>query len=189
MPAPRARFSLSSSLPSDAGWGSVFSPTSLTIGPGASANATLTKTPPITALGSYSVDATGTSGTNSGTTGTTASLTVTTPPPQPPAAPTNLTVSAQYSGTGKTKTFKQVNLAWTDNSNNENYFDIERCKVSGKGGSTTCTVDLSVSVAANTTTYPDLTPVKGSTYKYRVRARNTTTGSSAWTTQVQVQIQ
>ena len=52
-------FSLSSSLPSDAGWGSVFSPTSLTIGPGASANATLTKTPPITALGSYSGDATG----------------------------------------------------------------------------------------------------------------------------------
>ncbi|HWQ31255.1 MAG TPA: hypothetical protein VNQ79_00105, partial [Blastocatellia bacterium] len=44
-------------------------------------------------------------------------------PPPAPAAPTSLTATAASSS--------QINLAWTDNANNEDGFKIERCQGSG----------------------------------------------------------
>ncbi|MCW5979980.1 MAG: hypothetical protein KIT09_18000 [Bryobacteraceae bacterium] len=83
-----ASFDLSSSVPN--GWpAGSFSPASLTIDPGASLSATLTKTPPAgTGVGTYSVNAIATSGA-SGMKGTgTAGCTVVLPPaPGTPSAP------------------------------------------------------------------------------------------------------
>jgi hypothetical protein len=55
----------------------------------------------------------------------------TTPTPTPtatpiPAAPTNLTATAASSS--------QINLSWTDNSNNETGFKVERSKAYNAGG-------------------------------------------------------
>ena len=85
-----------------------------------------------------------------------------------PAAPTNLTASAVK---GKAV---GVNLSWTDNSNNETNFDIERCAGTG------CTTFAPLaSVGANVTTYRDNGPfVKRTQYSYRVKARNGTTSSA-----------
>jgi len=182
-------FTLSSALPSDAGWGSSFSPGTLTIAPGATSTATLTKTPPVSAVGSYAVDATATSGSNADTTDVNASLTVTVPPPAPPAAPSNLTGTAQYTGNGRNKVVQSVQLNWQDNSANETLFRIERCQVSGKGKNTTCTYGPLTTVGANVTSYSDpAASLNGSgTYKYHVRAENGN-GYSAWV-EIQVQVQ
>ena len=85
-----------------------------------------------------------------------------------PAAPSNLTASAVK---GKAV---GVNLSWTDNSNNETNFDIERCAGTG------CTTFAPLaSVGANVTTYRDNGPfVKRTQYSYRVKARNGTTSSA-----------
>jgi len=176
-------FTLTSSTPSGTGWSYSFSPSSVNLGPGAQTTATLTETTTSsTAVGSYPVEASATNGANTGTTGlSAASVTVTTPPPAPPAAPSNLTATAQYSGSGKNKVFKQVNLAWLDKSNNENQFELQRCKVSGKGNSTTCAWGASILLPPNTTSYTDsASSFSGSgTYKYQVRAGNTN-GNSVW---------
>jgi M6 family metalloprotease-like protein len=60
---------LTSTQPSaPAGWGSSFSPSSLTIAPGSTSTATLTKTPPAGSAGAtYALDATATNGAFSGT--------------------------------------------------------------------------------------------------------------------------
>jgi fibronectin type 3 domain-containing protein len=80
------------------------------------------------------------------------------PPTSAPAAPSNLTAAAANAST--------ITLNWTDNSNNEDSFLIER---SSDGVNFTQIGSVSV----NTTTYSDgtLTPV--TTYYYRVRAHNT----------------
>jgi hypothetical protein len=83
-----------------------------------------------------------------------------TPTPTPaPNAPSNLTATAVSQ--------TQVNLAWTDNSNNETGFKIERCQGSG------CTGFVEIAqVGANTTSYSN-TGLSGNTrYRYRVRAFN-----------------
>ncbi len=72
-------YNLSSSLPSNAGWTSSLSPSALTIAPGATGNATLTKTPPAGSAGQYTVDATAAKTGFSGA--DTATLNVTAPPP------------------------------------------------------------------------------------------------------------
>jgi hypothetical protein len=83
-----------------------------------------------------------------------------------PAAPTNFTatVSALQG--------LQVKLSWTDNSNNENAFKIER---STDGVNYTPLATASV----NSTSYSDTTVVPGTTYYYRVSATNPIGDSSA----------
>jgi FtsP/CotA-like multicopper oxidase with cupredoxin domain len=80
-------------------------------------------------------------------------------PPPPPAAPTALT------GRVSTMNPPTVALAWTDNSNNELGFTIQRATNSG------FTLNLTAfTVGPNVTTYSDATVVKGTRYYYRVQA-------------------
>ena len=69
---------------------------------------------------------------------------------------------------------RTVTLSWTDNSNNETGFSIERAqKVKGGYGA----YAVVGNVGANTTTYSET--VAANTYNYRVRAVNSTTGRSS----------
>ena len=86
------------------------------------------------------------------------------PPPTLPAAPTALTATTPSGTAGET----QIDLAWTDNSNNEDQFDIERCT----GADCTNFVQI-VSLPENETTYSDTGLASSTTYNYRVRASNT----------------
>ncbi len=86
--------------------------------------------------------------------------------PAVPAAPSSLTATA-ISRT-------QINLAWTDNANNETGFKIERCSGSN------CTNFVQVAtVGANVTSYSNTGLTRNTTYRYRVRATNGS-GDSAY---------
>jgi hypothetical protein len=78
----------------------------------------------------------------------------------PPAAPTNLTATSAQ--TAKPK--GEITLRWTDNSNNETSFAIERYIWGGSGFVQVATV------GANTTSYIDGNLARKTTYFYRVRA-------------------
>jgi Bacterial Ig domain/Pel9A-like, right handed beta helix region/Fibronectin type III domain len=78
-------------------------------------------------------------------------------PPSPPAAPSSLSATAVSSS--------QINLAWTDNANNETGFKIER-STDGVNFSQIATV------GANVTTFSDPGRSASTTYWYRVRANN-----------------
>jgi len=82
-----------------------------------------------------------------------------TPPEEPPVAPGNLETSAS--------SCTQIDLSWTDNSDNETGFEIER------DGTALTTVN------SNVTFYADITVFEDTTYSYRVRAFNDA-GSSAY---------
>jgi hypothetical protein len=87
-----------------------------------------------------------------------------TPTPTPtatptPAAPTNLAATAVSSS--------QINLSWTDNSNNETGFKVERSK-NGNGNS----FSQIATVGANVTTYSNTGLSRATKYYYRVRAYN-----------------
>lgn len=84
----------------------------------------------------------------------------------PDAAPTSLTATAISS--------TQINLAWTDNSSNEDGFQVER----SPNGSTSWT--LIATTAANATTYSNTGLTEATTYYYRVRATNAS-GNSGYT--------
>lgn len=72
----------------------------------------------------------------------------------------------------------EIVLNWTDNSNNENGFTIERMADTG--------VFTSIgSVPANTTSYTDTGVSAGHTYIYRVRSHNVI-GNSAWSNEVTI---
>ncbi|HEX8492912.1 MAG TPA: fibronectin type III domain-containing protein [Pyrinomonadaceae bacterium] len=81
-------------------------------------------------------------------------------------APSNLTAS--------TGSVNRIDLKWTDNSNNESGFRIERCQ-----GATCTNYTLLVTVNPNTTTYRNSGLPAGTTYRYRVRA-NTSVGYSVY---------
>jgi hypothetical protein len=82
----------------------------------------------------------------------------------PPAAPSGLSANAV--------TCDQIDLAWTDNSDNESGFKIER----SLNGSTFSEI---AAVGANGTGYSDTTVNENTTYWYRVRAYNSA-GNSAY---------
>ena len=83
-----------------------------------------------------------------------------------PAAPANLVATA----VSRT----QINLSWTDNSDNETGFRIERCK------NLNCTNYAQIAeVGVNVSTFADTTVNKNTTYRYRVRAFNAS-GNSAY---------
>jgi predicted phosphodiesterase len=81
------------------------------------------------------------------------------PPPAAPAAPGSLTASAAGSS--------QINLGWTDNANNEDGVQIERCVGTG------CTDFAQIAqVGTGVTTYNNTELAASTTYRYRVRAFN-----------------
>ena len=80
--------------------------------------------------------------------------------PSPPAAPTSLAAAAASAG--------QINLTWTDNSQVEAGFKIERCTGS------TCTNFAEIDqTGANVASHQDTGLAARTTYRYRVRAFNT----------------
>ena len=86
--------------------------------------------------------------------------------PVTPVAPSILVAS--------TVSTSQINLSWTDNSDNETGFRIERCK------NANCTNFVQVAqVGANVTTFSSTGLTKNSTYNFRVRAFNAA-GNSAY---------
>ncbi len=99
-----------------------------------------------------------------------ASSAVSTPVVTLPAAPTSLTASALVKG--------GISLAWSDRSNNEDVFQVER-----QTGSAVWQVIATLS--ANTTKYTDTTTASRTSYSYRVRASNAA-GVSAYSNQVTI---
>jgi endonuclease/exonuclease/phosphatase family metal-dependent hydrolase len=85
-----------------------------------------------------------------------------------PAAPSNLALSAVSA--------RQITLTWTDNSNNELTFKIER--KTGAGG----TYAQIGAVSANVTKFNDTTTSANTLYFYRVRANNSS-GDSVYLTE------
>ncbi|MGI9179378.1 MAG: S8 family peptidase [Longimicrobiaceae bacterium] len=81
------------------------------------------------------------------------------PPPAVPAAPSSLTATAASNS--------QINLAWTDNSSNEDGFKIERCT-----GSSCTNFTQIATVGANVKTYSSTGLAASTTYRFRVRAYN-----------------
>jgi hypothetical protein len=78
-----------------------------------------------------------------------------------------------------------VHLTWSDTSDNESNFIIERCdqvQLASKDGTATCTGTWRTvaTVSANTTKYIDRTASTNQTYIYRVKAVNSQ-GSSGYT--------
>jgi hypothetical protein len=74
----------------------------------------------------------------------------------------------------------QINLSWTDNSNNETGFSIERCT----GNSCTNFAQIAT-VGANVASFPNTGLTKNTWYRYRVRAFNAS-GNSAYSNIAQV---
>jgi hypothetical protein len=102
--------------------------------------------------------------------------------------PAPATTTSQARSEGKTHS---VRLSWSDNSNNENEFVIERCDQvkPGAGGSQafSCVGEwkrVGV-VAANFSSYVDDTALPDRTYLYRVKATNNA-GSSNYTSEISV---
>ena len=84
----------------------------------------------------------------------------TTPPPSsPPAAPSSLNATEVSSS--------RIDLRWTDNSSDEEGFEIERCQGSG------CTNFLKIAtVGRGVTSYANTGLSANTTYRYQVRAYN-----------------
>lgn len=85
--------------------------------------------------------------------------TVVTPTPAAPLAPASLSATAASSS--------QINLKWTDGSDNEDNFRIERCEGTG------CTSFSEIAtLGAGVTTFSNTGLTAGTSYSYRVRAYN-----------------
>jgi len=107
------------------------------------------------AVGNYTLTAKATDNGGATTTSSAVSITVI---QSPPSAPTGLTATAASSS--------QINLNWTDNSNDETGFKIERKQGAGSSYAEVTTV------GANVTTYNDTGLSAATQYYYRVRAHN-----------------
>jgi PKD repeat protein len=100
-------------------------------------------------------------------------------------APSNLQGTPQTTGSGKKKTYAgSVLLTWTDNSNNENYFQIERCQnlvTVGQGRRATVACSnwlLSPAVfQSSSSSFQDTTAALNTKYIYRVKAVNASASS------------
>jgi len=106
-----------------------------------------------------------------GDTGTAPPLIITVGPPLPPAAPSGLLAIAFTSD--------WINMTWTDNSNNEDGFKVERCK----GTASFCDANPSnfaeiAQTGPNIDYYGDVGLPAGTTFSYRVRAFNVSGNSS-----------
>ena len=88
----------------------------------------------------------------------------------PPAAPTGLTATPGASGS------KTINLAWTDNANNETAYYVERSTTGTSSWSALATL------GSNVRTYSNTRLTVGTTYYYRVRCYNSTLGYSDYST-------
>jgi hypothetical protein len=84
---------------------------------------------------------------------------------------TTVTVNAPSALNSPSKTSSSVSLSWTDNSNNEDGFKIERALGSGAFSQV-------ATVATNTTSYTSTGLTANTAYRFRVRANNGTTNSS-----------
>jgi cytochrome c553 len=117
----------------------------------------------------YRIRASNTAGNSSwsNTANVTTQATVTTP-----LAPSNLAATAA-SGT-------RVNLTWTDNSNNEVSFNIQRAANTGFSSGLT-----NMTATAGSSAFSDTTAVQNTAYYYRIRATNTA-GNSTWSNTVNV---
>ena len=93
--------------------------------------------------------------------------------PPGPAAPSNFTATTQITNRS---TLARVNMIWTDNSNNESRFVIQRATDANFTSSL-----VTFNRAANTTTFANTGLPRGTTYYYRIRAENPY-GVSAWVT-------
>ncbi len=87
--------------------------------------------------------------------------------PPPPAAPSNMFVGVVWPGV------TEITITWTDNSNNEDGFKVER--QNGNSG----WIQIAT-VGANVTTYTDTGLSLDTQYCYRVRAYNAAGGNSAY---------
>lgn len=93
--------------------------------------------------------------------------------PPVPAAPSNFAATTQITGGGTTA---RVNMIWTDNSNNESRFVIQRAD------NAAFTVGLiSSNRGANSTAWTQGNLPRGTTFYYRIRSENLY-GVSAWVT-------
>jgi len=103
-----------------------------------------------------------------------------------PNAPTSLLATLVKTGKGRNKVVSSAELSWTDNSNNEANFVIERCleETSGKGKNRvrTCAYSEYLTVGADVNSAEVSTE---SGYKYRVKAINGE-GASAYTNEVTI---
>ena len=91
------------------------------------------------------------------------------PPTEPPAAPSGLTAT--------TVSDQRIDLSWSDNSNDETSFSVERAL--GQAGAFS-EIDVT---GANVTTYEDTALTASTEYCYRVRASNSA-GDSGYTAEV-----
>ncbi|MGV6828553.1 MAG: fibronectin type III domain-containing protein [Flavobacteriales bacterium] len=87
------------------------------------------------------------------------------PPSTKPLAPTNLVATSQSSS--------QIDIQWTDNSNNEDNFKLMK-SLTGTGS-----WSLVANLPANSTSFSDTGLPENTTYFYKVRARNAS-GKSSW---------
>ena len=91
--------------------------------------------------------------------------------PAAPDAPSNLAVQQLL--------LEQIDLSWSDNSDNEKGFEIWSSSTGASG-----TFALTASVGANVTTYSATGLADGTEYCYRVRATGSSSENSAFTTPV-----
>jgi hypothetical protein len=70
----------------------------------------------------------------------------------------------------------QINLTWTDNSDNEDGFRVERCQ----GNNCTNFAQIVELGSPNVTAFSDSGLARNTWYRYRVRAFNAAGGNSAY---------